>query len=84
MTKISSNVLVGIAGEYFVCAELCKRDYIALFTPKNNPLYDIVAIDKNGLNAVTIQVKTRSIENKQGWKLDIVYCSPIDILKKIV
>lgn len=33
----NSNNLVGTAGEYFVCAELCRIGYVALLTPKNNP-----------------------------------------------
>src|SRR3989442_5656282 len=65
----SSNNLVGTAGEYYVCAELCMRGYLALLTPKNNPLFDVVATDADGKRAVSIQVKTRSIQNKQGWKL---------------
>jgi hypothetical protein len=64
-----SNNLVGTAGEYFVCAELCRRGYLALLTPKNNPLFDVIASTQDGSKTVSIQVKTRSIRNKQGWKL---------------
>jgi hypothetical protein len=69
MTTISSNNLVGTAGEYFVCAELCRRGFLALLTPKNNPLFDVIASAPDGSKTVSIQVKTRSIQNKQGWKL---------------
>ena len=69
MGKKSSNNLVGIAGEYYVCAELCRRGYLALLTPKNNPLFDVIASTPDGSKTVSIQVKTRSIRNKQGWKL---------------
>ena len=69
MEKTSSNNLVGIAGEYYVCAELCRRGYLALLTPKNNPLFDVIASTPDGSKTVSIQVKTRSIRNKQGWKL---------------
>ncbi|MEJ1297848.1 MAG: aspartate-ammonia lyase [Candidatus Sedimenticola sp. (ex Thyasira tokunagai)] len=65
----SSNNLVGTAGEYFVCAELCRIGYLALLTPKNNPIFDIIASRQDGSRSVAIQVKTRSIHNKQGWKL---------------
>lgn len=65
----SSNNLVGAAGEYFVCAELCRIGYLALMTPKNNPLFDVVASKQNGSRSVVIQVKTRSIRNAQGCKL---------------
>lgn len=66
--KTSLN-LIGAAGEYYVCAELCNHGLLALLTPKNNPLFDVVATDEKGKKAVSVQVKTRSIHNKQGWKL---------------
>ncbi len=69
MKKKASNTLVGSAGEYYVCAEICRRGNLALITMKNNPLYDVIAANPDGSRAVAIQVKTRSIENKQGWKL---------------
>jgi len=68
---VSKNSMIGNAGEYFVCAELCKRNILALITPKNNPLFDIMASDPEGKRSVHIQVKTMSITNKQGWKLGI-------------
>jgi hypothetical protein len=71
----SNNNLVGTAGEYFVCAELCRRGFLALLTPKNNPLFDVIASDQEGARAVSIQVKTRSIRNKQGWKLGKDICN---------
>jgi hypothetical protein len=67
--SFNSNNLVGTAGEYFVCAELCRRGYLALLTPKNNPLFDVVASKQDGSKSIVIQVKTRSIRNTQGWKL---------------
>lgn len=66
----SAPTLVGTAGEYYVCAELCKIGYLALLTPKNNPLFDVVATNVEGTTSVSIQVKTRSVRNKQGWKLN--------------
>jgi hypothetical protein len=63
------NNLVGTAGEYYVCAELCRRGYLALLTPKNNPLFDVVVTNADGTASVSIQVKTRSIGNNQGWKI---------------
>jgi hypothetical protein len=64
-----TNTLIGTAGEYYVCAELCRLGYLALLTPKNNPLFDVVATNVDGTKAVSIQVKTRSISNTQGWKV---------------
>lgn len=65
----SSNNLVGTAGEYFVCAELCRRGYLALLTPKNNPIFDVIASTEDGRRTISIQVKTRSMHNDLGWKL---------------
>lgn len=65
----TSNNLVGSAGEYYVCGEICRQGYLALITPKNNPLFDIVASNPEGTRSIAIQVKTRSIQNDQGWKL---------------
>ena len=73
---VSKNTMIGNAGEYYVCAELCKQNILALITPKNNPLFDIVATDPEGNRSVHIQVKTMSTTNKQGWKLGV------DITKK--
>lgn len=73
MAKKSNN-LVGVTGEYFVCAELGKRGILALLTPKNNPLFDIVAVSPDASKTVTIQVKTMSESNKQGWKLGMDIC----------
>ena len=61
--------LTGNAGEYFVCSELSKLNILPLITPKNNPLFDIIATNLDGSKHVAIQVKTMGINNKQGWKL---------------
>jgi len=66
---MSNLNLIGATGEYFVCAELCRKGILAILTPKNNPLFDIVATSLDGQKSVTIQVKTRSIQNKLGWRL---------------
>ena len=49
---VSKNSMIGNAGEYYVCAELCRRNVLALITPKNNPLFDIVASDPEGKRSV--------------------------------
>jgi len=69
MPEKLSNNLVGTSGEYYVCAELCRRGFLALLTPKNNPLFDIIVMNSDGSKTVSVQVKTRSPQNKQGWKL---------------
>jgi hypothetical protein len=70
-----SNHMIGMAGEYYVCAELCRRNILALVTPKNNPLFDVVATDPNGERAVSIQVKTMSLQNVTGWKVSKEMCT---------
>lgn len=67
--KASTNALYGLAGEYAVCSELCRRGILALPTPKNNPVYDIAAVHPPTLKTMAIQVKTMSPENSAGWKL---------------
>lgn len=74
MMSKKSNNLTGVTGEYFVCAELGKRGILALLTPKNNPLFDVVAVSQDAKRTVTIQVKTMSERNKQGWKLGVDIC----------
>lgn len=71
---MQSNNLIGVTGEYYVCSELRKRGILALLTPKNNPIFDIVAVAADASRAVTIQVKTMSEHNKQGWKLSTDIC----------
>jgi hypothetical protein len=50
--------LRNLTGIQCVCAELCRRNILALITPKNNPLFDIVASDPEGKRSVQIQIKT--------------------------
>jgi hypothetical protein len=66
--------MIGSAGEYYVCAELCRRNILALVTPKNNPLFDVIAVDSSSQKTVSIQVKTMSLQNEQGWKLGKDIC----------
>ena len=70
MSEVISKGLIGVAGEYYVCAELCRRNILALVTPKNNPLFDVVASDPVGQRVVSIQVKTMSMQNERGWRLN--------------
>lgn len=51
-------VLCGIAGEYFVAAELSRRGYLASITLRNSRGVDILATNRGATNSVAIQVKT--------------------------
>ncbi len=52
--------LVGVAGEYFVAAELSRRGFIAAITLRDSRSIDIVASKGQGGLPVSIQVKTSS------------------------
>ena len=58
---------------------MSKLNILPLITPKNNPLFDIIATNEDGSKHVAIQVKTMSLQNEQGWKL-----SKQIIVKKII
>ena len=64
----ASSQLAGVAGEYFVAAELSRRDLIASITMRNSPGIDILATNLKAKRTVTIQCKT-SRSSTNGWIL---------------
>jgi hypothetical protein len=54
-----SPALCGVAGEYFVAAELTRRGYVASITLRNTRGIDILASNADATRAVGIQVKTK-------------------------
>ena len=60
MTDLShlESTLVGVAGEYFVAAELSLRGYLASVTLRNSRGIDIIASSADAAQSVSIQVKT--------------------------
>ena len=54
-----SGINAGVAGEYFVAAELSKRGYIASITLRNTKGIDVLASNAAATKTVGIQVKTR-------------------------
>ena len=52
------SVLTGVAGEYFVAAELSRRGYIASISLRNTRGIDILATNQDGSRSITIQCKT--------------------------
>jgi len=66
-TKIS-GVLTGVAGEYFVAAELSRRGYIASISLRNSRGIDILATRHDATCSVTIQCKTNQLGRKE-WIL---------------
>ena len=64
-----SPVLSGIAGEYFVAAELTRRGYIASLTLRNTRGVDILASNHDATRSVGIQVKAAQGSAK-SWMLN--------------
>ncbi|MGN6438896.1 MAG: hypothetical protein ACTHMM_20300 [Agriterribacter sp.] len=58
MEKLS-NSLIGIAGEYYVAAELSRRGFMASITLRNNDSIDIHASRQSDNSLIAIQVKTQ-------------------------
>lgn len=67
-TKLSP-ILIGVAGEYFVAAELSRMGYIASITLRNTEGIDILAANGDGTKSVSIQVKTNGGERRK-WMLN--------------
>jgi hypothetical protein len=66
-TKIPP-ILAGVAGEYYVAAELSRRGFIASISLRNTRGTDILATNKDASRTITIQVKT-SQKKRRKWIL---------------
>jgi hypothetical protein len=64
-----STILSGVAGEYFVAAELSRRGYIASITLRNSKGLDILCSNENATRSVGIQVKTNRGSNR-SWLMN--------------
>jgi hypothetical protein len=62
-------LLAGVAGEYFVAAELSRRGYIASISLRNTRGIDILVTNAEASRTVTIQCKTNQ-RGKKVWVLD--------------
>ena len=62
-------VLTGVAGEYFVAAELSRRGYIASISLRNTRGIDILATNQHGTRSITIQCKTNQTTARK-WLLN--------------
>ena len=58
------SVLAGVAGEYFVAAELSRRGHIASISLRNTRGIDILVTNQAASRSVTIQCKTRQSARK--------------------
>jgi hypothetical protein len=61
-------ILSGVAGEYFVAAELSRRGYIASISLRNTRGIDILVTNQESLRSITIQCKTRQYAGK-SWMM---------------
>lgn len=59
----------GVAGEYFVMAELTRKGYVASLTSKNTKAIDLLVSDKNGRQLAAVQVKTCDNAKQYKWKM---------------
>jgi hypothetical protein len=64
-----STGLSGVAGEYFVAAELSRRGYVASLTLRNTRGIDILASNTDATKSVGIQVKANQGSGKE-WMLN--------------
>jgi len=64
-----STGMSGIAGEYFVAAELSRRGYVASLTLRNTRGIDILASNADATKSVGIQVKANQGTGKE-WMLN--------------
>lgn len=62
-----SKTLTALSGEYFVAAELCRRDIVASLTLKNYPGIDIFVYNPTTGKHGTVQVKTTRVHRSQGY-----------------
>jgi hypothetical protein len=60
--------IVGVAGEYFVAAELSRRGYVASITLRNTRGIDVLASSADASRLVGIQVKC-SQNKKKSWPM---------------
>ena len=63
------SLLAGVAGEYFVAAELSRRGHIASISLRNTRGIDIIATNGDAKRSVTIQCKTNQLA-RRSWILN--------------
>ena len=62
--------LSGVAGEYFVAAELSRRGYLASITLRNTRGIDVLVTNADASKSAGIQVKTNQNSIKK-WILNV-------------
>src|SRR5260221_14777189 len=64
-----TTILTGVAGEYFVAAELSRRGYVASVTLRNTRGMDVIATNVDASKSVGISVKTNRT-SKKDWMVN--------------
>src|SRR6266404_312996 len=64
-----TSILCGVAGEYFVAAELSRRGYVASLTLRNTRGIDVLASNSNATKTVGIHVETNQTDRRE-WILN--------------
>ena len=64
-----TSILSGIAGQFFVAAEISRKGHIATLTLRNTRGIDMLVARADGSDSVGIQVKTNQ-GSKKVWLLD--------------
>lgn len=68
-TEELTSLLSGVAGEYFVAAELSRKGFLASITLRNTKGVDILCSNAGATKTVAIQVKTNRRSNRE-WMLN--------------
>lgn len=69
MENKRNTVLTGVAGEYYVAAELSRRGYLASITLRNSKGVDILCSNADASKTAAIQVKAKS-GSERSWILN--------------
>jgi len=69
MENKRNTVLTGVAGEYYVAAELSRRGYLASITLRNTKGVDVLCSNADASKSVGIQVKAAS-GSQRSWILN--------------
>jgi hypothetical protein len=65
--KKSRSRFLGQAGEYYVLFRLWESGIVAMLAPPGAPGVDLLLYDRHYSLLATVQVKTRSTKDREGW-----------------
>lgn len=69
MENKRNTVLTGVAGEYYVAAELSRRGYLASITLRNTKGVDVLCSNAEASKSIGVQVKAKS-GSQRIWMLN--------------